>query len=91
MPPEAEGPVAWLEKARRDLTMAELAQAQGENFADQVCFHAQQCAEKALKAVLIAAGRVPPHVHDLGVVLDALVELAPAADCTSPACRPCLP
>jgi len=79
MPPEAEGPVVWLEKARRDLKMAELAQAQGEDFADQLCFHAQQCAEKALKAALIAAGRVPPHVHDLGVVLDAVVDAAPAA------------
>jgi HEPN domain-containing protein len=80
MPPEAEGPAIWLDKARRDLRMAELAQAQGVDFADQVCFHAQQCAEKALKAALIAAGRVPPHVHDLGVVLDAVVESAPGVD-----------
>lgn len=79
MPPETDGPVVWLEKARRDLKMAELAQAQGADFADQLCFHAQQCAEKALKAALIAAGRVPPHVHDLAVVLDAVVDAAPAA------------
>jgi hypothetical protein len=36
MPPEAEGPAIWLDKARRDLRMAELAQAQGVDFADQV-------------------------------------------------------
>ena len=29
------------------------------------CFHAQQAAEKALKAVLIAAGSQPPLVHEL--------------------------
>ena len=80
MPPDGDGPAVWLDKARRDLRMAELAQAEGVEFADQVCFHAQQCAEKALKAVLIAFGRVPPHVHDLGVILDAVAEASPGTE-----------
>jgi len=32
------------------------------------CFHAQQAAEKALKAVVVARGEEPPHVHDLGAL-----------------------
>ena len=29
------------------------------------CFHAQQAAEKALKAVLVAQGVEPPSIHNL--------------------------
>ena len=32
------------------------------------CFHAQQAAEKALKAVLVARGTEPPYTHDLGAL-----------------------
>lgn len=36
------------------------------------CFHAQQAAEKALKAVLVAQGAAPPFIHNL-VALQALM------------------
>jgi hypothetical protein len=36
MPPEASARADWIEKARRDLTMAEFARVQGADFADQV-------------------------------------------------------
>ena len=36
-----------------------------------MCFHAQQCAEKYLKALLIAQGRPFPKTHDL-LTLDTL-------------------
>ena len=36
------------------------------------CFHAQQAAEKALKAVLVAQGAEPPFIHNL-VALQALM------------------
>jgi HEPN domain-containing protein len=29
------------------------------------CYHAQQCAEKSLKACLIAMGIDPPYIHDM--------------------------
>ena len=32
---------------------------------DTVCFHAQQCAEKCLKALLVVAGTDVPRTHDL--------------------------
>ncbi len=38
----------WLQFAAEDLQMAELAMR--EAIYNQVCFHSQQCAEKAIKA-----------------------------------------
>ena len=32
---------------------------------DAVCFHAQQCAEKLLKGLLVLKGEEPPRIHDL--------------------------
>jgi len=32
---------------------------------DAVCFHAQQCVEKLMKAVLISRNQLPPKTHDL--------------------------
>jgi len=53
---------AWLDFARDDLRMAELASKEGIH--NQACFHAQQCAEKALKAVIQLNIKVP-KVHSL--------------------------
>lgn len=40
---------------------------------DSVCFHAQQCAEKYLKARLQAATVTFPKTHDLPALLDLLI------------------
>ena len=40
-----------------------------------VCFHAQQCAEKYLKAALVAKGSPFPKTHDL-LALDTLCQQA---------------
>lgn len=39
---------------------------------ETLCFHAQQAAEKAIKAALIAKGIAPPHTHNIGILLDRL-------------------
>ena len=54
----------WLAFAREDLRMAELALA--ENILNQVCFHAQQCVEKAIKGWLEQQGQSPPRTHRPG-------------------------
>ncbi|EKQ67318.1 hypothetical protein OsccyDRAFT_3575 [Leptolyngbyaceae cyanobacterium JSC-12] len=56
----------WLAFARDDLRMAELAMT--ENLYNQVCFHAQQCAEKTIKA----QGPTPPRTHRLGDLVNLL-------------------
>lgn len=63
----------WISKAEADYATAsrELRAAESSNF-DAVCFHAQQCIEKLMKALLIHLGVVPPKTHDL-VILDRLL------------------
>ena len=63
----------WLSKARTDLTVALVVLERGPDMDPWVCcFHAQQAAEKALKAVLVAQGVEPPFIHNL-VALQALM------------------
>ncbi len=50
--------------------MAELAL--GEKFYEEAAFHAQQAAEKALKALISATGTRPPKTHDIDVLLEIL-------------------
>lgn len=61
---------AWAEKAEQDLRAAErLLESDDETLYDSVCFHAQQCAEKYLKAFLAHIMVEFPHTHDLRVLL----------------------
>lgn len=53
----------WLAFANEDLRMAELAMA--DKLYNQVCFHSQQCVEKAVKALLVHQGKIPPRTHSL--------------------------
>ena len=55
-----------MEKADGDYRTAqrEFAATEAPNL-DAVCFHAQQCIEKLMKALLIQLGTVPPRTHDL--------------------------
>lgn len=56
----------WLEKAANDLRTAAHTLGLGEDCPyDTVCFHAQQCVEKSLKAVLIREQIAFSKTHDL--------------------------
>jgi len=56
----------WVVKAENDLTTAAHALTLGPKCpTDTVCFHAQQCVEKYLKAVLVLHGQDFPKTHDL--------------------------
>jgi len=63
----------WITKAEADFATArrERRARRSPNF-DAVCFHAQQCIEKLMKALLIRVGTTPPKTHDL-VYLDTLL------------------
>lgn len=67
----------WLHFAREDLCVAELAFS--AQIYSQVCFHAQQCVEKALKASLRHHGIVPPRSHQLSLLVGLLPD-DPLAD-----------
>ncbi len=68
----------WAEKAEGDFATAqrELRARRAPNF-DAACFHAQQCAEKYLKALLLEAGVPPTRTHSLPALLDALLPAEP--------------
>jgi HEPN domain-containing protein len=72
--PRAEGR-RWLDQAENDLAFARHAH-QGEFF-HQVCFVAHQCAEKALKALLYAAGARNVIGHSAAALLTQLTAKHP--------------
>jgi HEPN domain-containing protein len=63
----------WLRKAESDLTSAGLSIAAGQAL-DGACFHAQQAAEKCLKAYLSAYEIEFPFVHNLEKLIDLCVQ-----------------
>ena len=69
----------WIAKAEGDwLTAQRESAVQDSPNLDAVVFHAQQCAEKYLKARLIEADREFLKTHDLGAILRLLVDMEPA-------------
>jgi HEPN domain-containing protein len=62
----------WIRKAESDLRNVELVLPADDCPYDTVCFHAQQAAEKYLKALLTFVGAPFPKVHDLDELLDLL-------------------
>ena len=66
----------WISKAESDYTVAGLAMSGGEvPVRDAVCFHAQQCAEKYLKAFLTEQQREFPRTHFLIALLGLCLPL----------------
>ena len=67
-PPDPAAVRAWLTKAAHDLKNAEhtLRLPDPECPLDTVCFHAQQCIEKSIKAYLTAEQVLFEKTHDLG-------------------------
>lgn len=64
----------WVQKAEGDINTAQREFAvQDEPNHDAVCFHAQQCAEKYLKARLIEEDLPVMRIHDLEVLLNQLL------------------
>ena len=70
--------VEWIEKADEDFHVAlSLRRVRLHPSHNAVCFHAQQCVEKYLKAVLEKQGAVIRKIHALPVLLDQCVEAHP--------------
>ena len=68
-----DDPREWLNRARSNLVQAK-AKRKGV-YLEDLCFHAQQATEKAIKALLIKLDVDFPYVHDLAELL-TLVEKA---------------
>ena len=68
-PTSADATRRWLRFAQDDLKLAEGAATTGDYAPHIACFHAQQCAEKALKAILVFLQIGFPYRHDLDEIL----------------------
>lgn len=60
--PEAQ---RWMRYAQEDLDAAKLFVGAQTTSPRHACFHAQQCAEKAIKAILVFLNIDFPRTHDL--------------------------
>lgn len=67
----ADSPERWIEYARADMALAGAPLPEGARL-EQLCFHAQQEAEKSLKAVLLYLGLEFPFTHSLQALIDLI-------------------
>jgi HEPN domain-containing protein len=63
-------PREWLNRARSNLALAKTDTAGA--FHEDLCFEAQQAAEKAVKAVFVHSSVSFPYIHDLNKLLQRL-------------------
>ncbi len=71
MLPEPGSAEDWLRHPRSDLVLAR-QEPGGGIIAETLCFHAQQAAEKAIKAVLVSHGLAFPKTHSIERLVDLL-------------------
>jgi HEPN domain-containing protein len=69
----------WIDKAEGDFVTAQMSsRARTNPNPDAACFHAQQCAEKYLKARLEEAGLAVPKTHNLYALLTLILPIEPS-------------
>ncbi len=80
--------IEWVEKAEADFMTIHLQLEAPENpNYDDACFHAQQCAEKYLKACLQEYDIPCGKTHNLVVLLDLLITVRPECEKLRPLLR----
>lgn len=73
-PRDPSDPREWLRRARSNLARAAAGRPTSEVLWEDLAFDAQQAAEKAIKAVLIAWGISPPRTHSFGPLISRVEE-----------------
>ena len=71
---------SWLSKAAEDLEVVRILRKHGPALEPAICFHCQQAAEKAVKALFVFLDRDPPRIHDLGVLASGIRDVFPQVD-----------
>lgn len=76
----------WAQKAEEDYAAAiALSRKRARPLSDVVCFHAQQCIEKYLKALLVRHRIYFPKTHDLLALCELARPVAPTLELSKPA------
>jgi HEPN domain-containing protein len=68
----SDTPHLWLDRAQSDLLLGNAALGVRGVLPEDACFHAQQCSEKALKALLTEKNIPFPRTHVIETLLDLL-------------------
>jgi HEPN domain-containing protein len=68
-----EDPREWLNRAHSNLVLAKNERG-NEVYFEDLCFNAQQAAEKAIKAVFIYHQIPYPYIHDLAALVTILLK-----------------
>ena len=80
--------VEWIDKAEGDLLTAQREyRARNRPNYDAVCFHAQQTAEKYLKAWLQETGKTIPRIHNLVDLVALCIAVDPTFSILEPELR----
>src|SRR6266446_572321 len=66
--------LGWVARAEEDFTLARSALRRKRPLIYGATFHAQQCVEKYLKALLVARGLIFPRTHDLAALSDLCLQ-----------------
>lgn len=65
----------WIVKAENDLKVAKREIGEKEPITDAICFHAQQCVEKYLKAFLVYHGKSFRKTHNIAEILELCIQI----------------
>ncbi len=65
---------AWIQRAESNLARARLGRQSEDILYEDICFDAQQAAEKALKGLLVHSGLDVPRTHSVGYLLSIIKE-----------------
>lgn len=65
-------PEEWLARGQGDLALAKVP-LPTKGFYEDLCFHTQQAAEKAIKAVYLFHSLTFRYIHDLNVLINGLL------------------
>lgn len=84
---DPDDPAAWMGKADEDLLCIDNNLAAARVPWELVAYHAQQAAEKALKALLVRHRQDVPFTHDLVRLLNQCAGVAPTLAAHGAACR----
>ncbi len=82
MPPEKDyigSPEDWLRHANSDLSLAGISPPPSV-LLENLCFHAQQAAEKALKSILVDKSIPIPKTHSIRMLLDLVAQHIPVPE-----------
>jgi len=84
---DPDNPHTWIAKAENDLLNIRNNLIAPQVPWDTICFHAQQAAEKSLKAFLVSRGQTVSRIHDLEALLGEAINAGGKLESLEADCR----